>query len=466
MRPQKIFFLLFILLAGAATETTWRLRNHLDFVPLGWRVFRGRFYGPSFSFEESKVVAAPAGAVVSVENAFGGVGVTRGEPGQVRIAAKKVVFLPTEAAARALAGQVEIRARADAGRLEIGTNRADLERSGALADAGLETHLDVVVPPGTAVEVRNEHGRIDVADVARADVKGSFDPVHVERVSGDAKIKGHHAEVTVSSVGGSLALSARHGDAGIQDVTGPSTVDVEHGNVRADRIGGLSLDLRNGDLEADAVHGDLEVKGEHSAVHVSDVSGRAAVRTTFDDVRLDKVGGEAYVKAEHGAVEANDVGGALKVEATFDGVEFSKVRGHADVNVEHGAVRGSDLASGAIVRVTGDQVDLTDFRGAVQVDVKNGGARLAPGTELSAPVSVTTEHGSITMNLPPGSRFDLQATAHPGDVNVSFGGFEASESGESRVVGRSGAGGNVVTLAARHGDVTVGTGEQRTSRDQ
>jgi DUF4097 and DUF4098 domain-containing protein YvlB len=466
MRPQKIFFLLLILLAGAATETTWRLRNHLGFVPLGWRVFRGQFYGPSFSFEDKTAVAVPAGAVVSVENAFGAVRVTRGEPGQVRVAIKKVVFVPTEAAARALAGRVEIRAHSDGDRVEIGTNRADLERSGALADAGLETHLDVVVPPSTSVEVRNEHGLIDVADVARAAVDGAFEPVRVERVSGDVSVKGHHADITVASVGGALTLSARHGDAGITDVTGLSTVDVEHGAVRIDKVGGLSLALKHGDLEAKAVRGDLEFKGEHSAVHVSDVSGRAGVRTTFDDVHLEKVTGDAYVKTEHGAVETNDVGGALRVEATYAAVAFSKVGGHADVSVEHGGVRGSDLRAGAAVRVSGDQVDLTDFRGPVRVDVKNGGAHLVPGTDLSAPLSVTTEHGTITLDLTRGSRFDLRAAAHPGNVAVSFGGFEASESGESKIVGHSGSGGSAVTLEAQHGDVRVGSDEKRASNEE
>lgn len=465
MRPQKIFFLLSLLLAGAATETTWRLRSHLDFVPLGWRVFRGRFYGPSFSFEESKAVAATPKATVSVENAFGGVRVTQGEPGQVRVALKKVVFLPTEAAARDLAARVEVRVGSGGDKIEIGTNRADIERSGALDDAGLETHLDVVVPPGTAVKVRNEHGRIDVSDVARADVDGSFESVTVSRVAGDADVKGHHGEVQVSSVGGALTLSVRHGGAGLQDVTGRATADVEHGDVRVERVGGMALDLKHGDLRASTVRGDMEFRGEHSSVHVTGVSGRAGIQTSFDDVHLENVAGDAHVKTDHGAVEAKDIHGAVKVEASFDQVQLSKIGGHADVNVEHGGLRASALAAGATVRVSGDEVDLTDFRGGVQVDVKKGGAHIAPGAELSAPVSVTTQHGGITMDLPQGSRFQLQATAQPGNVRVRVNGFEAAETTESRIVGHAGDGGSAVALATQHGDIVVSSGDQRASKD-
>jgi DUF4097 and DUF4098 domain-containing protein YvlB len=200
-------------------------------------------------------------------------------------------------------------------------------------------------------------------------------------------------------------------------------------------------------------------------VHVTGVSGRAGVQTTFEDVHLDDVAGDARVKTDHGAVEARDIRGAVQVEASFDQVEVSKIGGHADLSVEHGGLRASSLGAGATIRVSGDEVDLTDFRGSVQVDVKNGGAHIAPGAELSAPVSVTTEHGGITMELPQGSRFDLQATARPGNVRVMVNGFEAAETTESRIVGHAGAGGSPVTLATQHGDVVVSSGDQRASKD-
>ncbi len=455
MRPRKVFLLILLLLAGASIETTWRLRNHLDFVPLGWRVFGGRFYGPSYSFDESRSAVVAPGVSVSVANAFGGVHITKGEPGQVRVALRKVVFLSSEAAAQALAARVEIRTRAEGQELEVGTNRDDLESSGALANAGLETHLDLAVPPGTSVKIRNEHGRIDVSDVARAEVAGAFEPVKLERVDGDADVKAQHGNVMISSVSGDVHLSSRHGDVHLQDVAGATTGDMEHGKLRAERTGALEIDIKHGDLQAEAVGGGLQVRGEHSGVRASGVSGPADVETSFDDVRLDKLAGSARVKMEHGAVSASDVAGAVNIEATFGNVHLSQVGGNAEVVVEHGGLRGDGLRGGATVRVSGDGANLTGFRGAVRVEVTNGNARLAPGGPFGGPVSVSTRHGGITLRVPSEAGFDLIAGAEPGDVRVDLPGFTSSEASESRVKGRAGAGGSVVTLDAQHGDVLV-----------
>jgi DUF4097 and DUF4098 domain-containing protein YvlB len=455
VRAQKIFLLLFILLFGATVDTAWRVRNHVEFGPLGWRVLGGHFYGPSFDFTETQTLQVPAGVKVVVANSFGGVKLEKGTLGTVGATLRKVVFLPTQGEAKALADQVKLRAVLEGTTLTLSTNRTELERDGALGQAGLETHWQVSVPEASSAQVTNEHGRIDVSDVARADVDGSFEPISVERVSGDANVKGRHGDVTVSSIGGALTLSGRHGNVGIQDVTGHASVDAEHGNVRVERAGPLTLSLKHGDLDAETVRGDAEVHGEHSAARISDVSGAARVETSFDDVHLARVAGEARVKTEHGAVEANDVRGAVTVEATFDDVSLSSVGGHADVKVEHGGLHARSLAKGATVHASGDDVTLEGFRGGARVVATRGSVRLVPDEAINDPISVTAEHGGIALEVPPGSRFDLHASAKPGNVSVNVADFTATESGASRVTGRVGQGGTTVTLETQHGDVTV-----------
>jgi hypothetical protein len=201
MSARKVLLLILILGFGAAVETAWSVRNHIDIGPAGCRVLRGKFYGPSFSFQDDTVETVPAGTRVLVENAFGGVRLTAGEPGRVKISLRKVVFLPTEQQAREFAKRIVLQTATEASTLRISTNRADLARRD---DVGFETHLEIVAPPDTVVAVRNEHGEVDVADVAEADVENSFDRLHVENVKGSATLKSRHGGVRVARVGGSL----------------------------------------------------------------------------------------------------------------------------------------------------------------------------------------------------------------------------------------------------------------------
>ena len=236
MSARKIGLLILLLGFGAAIETAWQVRGDWRIGPEGCRVIGGRFYGPSYSFEQTAERALPAGEAprLEVRNAFGGVSVTAGAPGVVKVKLRKVVFLPTEEKARAFADRVELRLSGDGARVKVGTNRDEIGRG---EDVGFETHLEIEAPAETAVEIRNEHGRVDLAGVASADVVSSFDGVSIERMAGALKLEARHGDVRASGIGAGLELTSRHGNVEVSDVTGASKLDVEHGDVSARKTG-------------------------------------------------------------------------------------------------------------------------------------------------------------------------------------------------------------------------------------
>ena len=77
MSARKIGLLLLLLGFGAAIETAWHVRGDVRIGPEGCRVIGGRFYGPSYAFEQTAERALPAGEAprLEVRNGFGGVSV-------------------------------------------------------------------------------------------------------------------------------------------------------------------------------------------------------------------------------------------------------------------------------------------------------------------------------------------------------------------------------------------------------
>jgi hypothetical protein len=461
MSARKIAFLVLIVLFAASVETAWNVRDSVAIGPEGCRAMGGRFYGPSWSFEANgERAVGSASPKVEVDNAFGTVKVSPGADGVVRVKLRKVVFLPTEEKARAFAERVELRLAGSGDVVKVATNRDDLGRRD---DVGLETHLEIEVPAATAVEVRDEHGRVEVAGVAAADVTASFDGVSVARVTGDVAIDVRHGNVSVERVGGKLKLKARHGDVELESIVGAAELDVEHGRIAARGAGPLTAALSFGDFTAAGVLGDLSVRGHHAPSTASDVSGRADVETAFGDVRLERVGGDGRVKVEHGHIAASDVSGGIVAEASHEGVELERVKGPVDVHVEHGGVVARGLESGGRVRASGDDVTLEGFAGALEVEVERGSAKLAPGAPITSALSARASHGEVSLKVPEGSAFRLEAESQHGQVTAPLAGLAAQgderRRGE-RVTGQHGAGGPQVLLHA-DGDVTLEASEAR-----
>ncbi len=397
MSARKIGFLILILVFGGIVETAWHVReNHFSFGPEGFRVLGGRFYGPSFTFEESaeRELATEAELEIEVRNAFGGVRILPGEGPGVRVELRKVVFQPTEEKARAFADRIELRLEEDDGRLRVGTNRDDVGRG---ENVGFETHLDLFVPPETVAVVRNDHGRVEARGIAQAEIRSSFEDVNVEDITGPVRIDARHGTVEVADLGAELVLKARHGDVEVAGIAGHADLDVQHGRLTARRTAAIDAQLSYGEAVAETVEGDVVLEARHAGVLLADVTGKVDVQTTYEDVRLERIGGDVRAKVERGAV-------------TIDG-----------------------------------------FRGPIDVETEGGDIVLEPRRPITDTVSATAKQGEIRLEVPPGSRFELEAESRRGELLFDVPELDSSVSDSGpggRATGKIGGGGARVKLTA------------------
>ncbi|MGE0456346.1 MAG: hypothetical protein AB7O37_21370 [Vicinamibacteria bacterium] len=457
MKASKLALLLLILGVGGSIETAWSVKHRVGFLPMGCRVLTGRFQGPSYSFESSETHEAQGVRALRVENAFGQVLVRAGEPGTLALGLRKVVYRPTEAQARAFAERIRAGVTIEGETLKVVVNRREVENLEEGRDVGFETHLELQVPPGLEVKVQNEHGRVEVADALAAAVWTSYEPVRLERIGGNASVDSRHGDVRVLGAKGDVEVTARYGTVELKDVAGRASVSSEHGDVGVARTGPLQATLRYGDLDAEDV-GSLEVDGQQSAVHAREVKGNARVETSYRDVTLTRVGGDARVRSEHGSVSASEIAGSLEARASYDRIEARGVSGAVVAEIEHGGFSGRDLARGARVKASGEDVLLEGFEGPVSIEVERGGATLAPLVALGDSIDVRASFGGIRLELPAGSRLELDATAEHGSIDAKLEGLTISEASEHRLRARLGQGGPRVTLATQSADVELVAG--------
>jgi hypothetical protein len=98
---------------------------------------------------------------------------------------------------------------------------------------------------------------------------------------------------------------------------------------------------------------------------------------------------------------------------------------------------------------------LEDFRGPIDVEAERAAVRLVPAGAISAPVKVTATHGAIELEVPAGSRIDLQASAAPGEITTDVPGLNATQTSAGRLAATLGGGGTAVVLSTSHADVRL-----------
>jgi hypothetical protein len=465
---RKIGFLILILLFGAVVETAWNVReNRFSIGPEGCRVLGGRFYGPSFDFEETAERPLPADETprLEVRNAFGSVRVVPGEGPGVKVKLRKVVFQPTEAKARDFSRRIELRLEDDDGVLRVGTNREDLGRR---EKVGFETHLELHVPPETEATLRTDHGPVEARGIARARVRTAFDDVRVEGITGPVEVDARDGRVEATGLGADLTVKARHVEVEVADVEGLADLDVQHGRLTLRGAAEVAAKLSHVEAVVEDVTGDVAIDARNTAASASDVGGQVQVETSFGAIRLERVGGDVRAKADRGAVSAVDVRGALAAEATHDDIRLERVEGPVEVVVRHGGVTALDLDGGGRVRGTGDDVTIDGFGGPVEVEVERGGVRLSPGRPVTEAVTADVREGAVRLEVPEGSSFELEAESRRGQLDLDVPGLEVTTSDAGpphRAAGTMGTGAAKVRLTADD-DVEVVAGSPSPPAEQ
>lgn len=185
-------------------------------------------------------------------------------------------------------GEVSLRVRIPAGRVDIETTEADETRVEIESDSDVEETAVVIARGGEVVVEIEERRLLFLRTAPQARVRVTCP---------------HGARLVFKGVSTDLAVRGETGNAEIKTVSG----DVELGRVDGD----LELKSVSGDVAADAV------------------AGRATVQTVSGDIRLGEVGGP---------VTAQSVSGDQRVGAVAEGaVTLKSVSGDMHVGIRPGS---------------------------------------------------------------------------------------------------------------------------------
>jgi hypothetical protein len=147
------------------------------------------------------------------------------------------------------------------------------------------------VPASLGLVVRDTRGRVEIRNVASADVESRF------------------------------------GDLTVADVAGLVQGEHRGSNVELSRVGSVEFESRMGDVRVDQVAGAVTLTSEGGNTELRDVAGKVELKTRRTDVDLDRLAAEVAINAADGHVELRHPRAAV----TFEGerARFSATLDHA-----------------------------------------------------------------------------------------------------------------------------------------
>jgi DUF4097 and DUF4098 domain-containing protein YvlB len=199
-----------------------------------------------------------------------------------------------------------------------------------------------------------------------------------------------------------------------------------------------------------------------------------SVRTSSGDISATGLDGAVSLTTGSGDVLARDIVNGLAVESPSGDVILVHVAGKLDVRAGSGDVKLEDgnvtdpdvqTSSGDIVlegvgnsmtlkSSSGDITVRDAFYGRLKIETSSGDVDYVGDLAGVGDNSITTASGDVTLELPAGAGFILNAGTRSGDLHSDFE-LPNGQSGDRSLTGTANAGGPTLRIATSSGDISV-----------
>jgi Putative adhesin/Domain of unknown function (DUF5668) len=242
----------------------------------------------------------PAGAHVVIDTDKGDIAVHAGEGNDLKVKATVSGSGSSESAADEEMRNVNILVEKAGNTYHI----HPVHQEGSGGRVGVD--LDVSLPKGVSLEVKTNHGDIDVSGIA-----------------------------------GSAAAHSGRGDLELRDMGSDVTADTEKGDTEiSDIAGNVKISGRGNDLDLSDIKGDATVEG----AFIGDISAKSIAKTLrfvspWSDLTITNLTGHIHLDSSD--IEISDATGPLKLVAHNKDIDVTNVMGKIDIVNTHGDVKVS-----------------------------------------------------------------------------------------------------------------------------
>ncbi len=200
----------------------------------------------------------------------------------------------------------------------------------------------------------------------------------------------------------------------------------------------------------------VSVENRNGKVALRDLTGAQEVKNGFGDVDIRDVTGSVQIHSNHGEVHLDNVSDSVTIENSFAPIVVSNVHGNLKISGSNNSVDVLHVDKDLDVESRFQNIDIRDPRGAVNVRNRNGDIGVAFTQSPARDVNISTEFGSVTLEISGNASFGADIKTHFGEIHTDFPELRQNKEGaDHAATGSVGTGGPSIKVETRNGEVRI-----------
>jgi hypothetical protein len=200
-----------------------------------------------------------------------------------------------------------------------------------------------------------------------------------------------------------------------------------------------------------------------------------SVNTVSGDIVVADIGGDVKASAVSGEVKLGKVGGGVKAKSVSGGVVLQGAKNGAHCEVVSGMIKVSDVTGDVSVKGVSGDIELTDIRGnltasttsgeiymknineaeTVKAKILSGDLKYEGDIMASGVYEFQSHSGDVTLLIPAGTAFDLEAKTFSGSIDSDFDLTISGKISKKSIKGKANGGGADIEVQTFSGDVKI-----------
>jgi len=198
----------------------------------------------------------------------------------------------------------------------------------------------------------------------------------------------------------------------------------------------------------------VSVENRNGSVSVRGLTGNQEITNQFGDVEVHGITGMAKIKNRNGSVRVDDISDSVTIANSFGPITVANVRGELKISGRNNEIDIDHVEKDVDVESAYQNVDIHDPGGAVNVKSRNGEISIRFLQKPTRNVSISSEYGSLNIDLPADSVFSADVHTRYGSIESDFAELHPTSHNADHVLnGQVGTGGPNIKIESRNGEI-------------
>ena len=240
----------------------------------------------------------------------------------------------------------------------------------------------------------------------------------------------------------SMDVKNTFGDVHLSDIANNVNVSVRKGDIEVSDTGGnVNVDTQGGDTTVTDTKGDVKITGKGGEVSVTNASGGFTLNGEF-----------------YGPIRAEKISKGVRFISRRTDFTLTQLTGH--MAIESGNFEIVDAPGNLTLRTSSADVNVENPGGKVNVDNRNGNIQVRYSSAPKDDIQINNSSSEITLNLPSGTSFEIQADCHSCNIDSDFSGPSlnktSAKNGDTHFEGKYGSGRPIkIILRTSYGAIAI-----------